>query len=85
MRAGVVAVALMKGGALRAGVQAIGSGVDLALAAGTTSRGADALSESAYAAVLTAARDKRLSQAAITAAYQRIVAPKRRLLTPQLP
>lgn len=67
-----------------AAVQAIAGGVDMVLVAGTTSRSAEAMDKAAFTAVLNAARDKRLAPATITAAYQRIVALKRRLLTPKL-
>ena len=63
-----------------AAVQAINSGVDMVLAAGTTSTGADATSKAAFASVLTAARTGRLSAQTLTAAYQRIVRLKQQFL-----
>lgn len=65
--------------ASRAAVDAIDAGADLVMVAGTTSRGANATSDAAYAALLAAARAGRLPHGILTGAYARIIALKRRL------
>jgi len=61
-----------------AAVLAVRSGVDLVLAAGTTSQGADATSKAAYSAVLAAVHHRRVSAQAVASAYELIVRLKQR-------
>ena len=61
-----------------AAVLAVRSGVDLVLAAGTTSQGADATSKAAYSAVLAAVHQGRVSAQTVASAYVRIVRLKQR-------
>jgi len=63
-----------------AAVLAIRSGVDVVLAAGTTSQGADATSKAAYSAVLAAVHQGRLSARTIASAYELIIQIKQRFL-----
>jgi beta-N-acetylhexosaminidase len=55
-----------------AAVRALRAGADLVLAAGVTSIDADTASQSAFAAVLAAARDGTLTRARLLASYTRI-------------
>ena len=57
----------------------------MVMAAGTTSRGADATSKAAFAAVLTAVQRGRLSESVLAAAYQRILRLKQRFAPPVTP
>jgi beta-N-acetylhexosaminidase len=62
-----------------ASVRALQAGADAVIAAGVTSKDADAASEAAYNAVLAAARSGTLSRATLTASYLRILALKNSL------
>jgi len=62
-----------------ASVRALQAGADAVIAAGVTPTDADAASTAAYNAELAAARAGTLSQATLTASYQRIVALKQSL------
>ncbi len=68
-----------------AAVLAVGSGVDMVLAAGTTSRGADATSRAVFTAELSAARQGRLSSQVLLATYGRIVRLKQRIAAGLIP
>jgi beta-N-acetylhexosaminidase len=60
-------------------VRALQAGADAVIAAGVTPTDADAASTSAYNAELAAAKAGTLSQANLTASYQRILALKQSL------
>jgi beta-N-acetylhexosaminidase len=64
-----------------AAVMAINSGVDMVLAAGTTSRDANQVSTATYSALLAAATHNRISRRTLELTYGQIMALKRRLLT----
>lgn len=62
-----------------AALAAVKSGADMVLAAGTTSRDANQVSEATYNRLLAAATDGQLSRTTLQLAYQHIIALKQRL------
>jgi len=62
----------------KAALLAIRAGADMVMAAGTTSRGADATSKAAYVALVRAVETRGLSAGVLAAAYQRILRLKQR-------
>jgi beta-glucosidase-like glycosyl hydrolase len=62
----------------QAAVQAVKVGIDLVYVAGVNGSGGDAIGEEAYAPLMRAAQDGRLSRTALQASYARIAVLKTR-------
>jgi len=65
----------------QAAVQAVKVGGDMVYIAGVNGSGGDAIGEEAYAALLRAAKDGTISEAALQASYARIAALKQRWMS----
>jgi beta-glucosidase-like glycosyl hydrolase len=63
----------------KAAVRAITSGVDMILAAGTTSRDATLVSKGIYVRLLLAAKTHELSTSTLASAYRRVITLKHQL------